>query len=47
MTDGGAPLDAVTEEALRAAGQGHVRLNLATPRPLLRTIVERMAASLA
>jgi cystathionine beta-lyase len=29
-----------------AAGAGHVRLNLATPRPVLRTIVERMAASL-
>jgi cystathionine beta-lyase len=28
------------------AGDGHVRLNLATPRPVLRTIVERMAAAL-
>ncbi|KGH44864.1 aminotransferase class I/II [Modestobacter caceresii] len=28
-----------------APGAGHVRLNLATPRPLLRTIVERMAAA--
>ncbi|MGY1815136.1 MalY/PatB family protein [Blastococcus sp. SYSU D00820] len=27
-------------------GAGHVRLNLATPRPVLTTIVERMAASL-
>jgi cystathionine beta-lyase len=27
-------------------GAGHVRLNLATPRPVLRTIVARMAASL-
>jgi cysteine-S-conjugate beta-lyase len=27
-------------------GAGHVRLNLATPRPLLRTIVEKMAAAL-
>ncbi|GAA4741298.1 aminotransferase class I/II-fold pyridoxal phosphate-dependent enzyme [Modestobacter marinus] len=29
-----------------APGAGHVRLNLATPRPVLRTIVERMAAAL-
>jgi len=29
-----------------APGAGHVRLNIATPRPVLRTIVERMAASL-
>jgi bifunctional pyridoxal-dependent enzyme with beta-cystathionase and maltose regulon repressor activities len=29
-----------------APGTGHVRLNLATPRPVLRTIVERMAAAL-
>ncbi len=29
-----------------APGAGHVRLNFATPRPLLETIVERMAASL-
>jgi cystathionine beta-lyase len=28
------------------AGAGHVRLNFATARPVLRTIVERMAASL-
>jgi cysteine-S-conjugate beta-lyase len=28
-----------------AAGAGHVRLTLATPRPVLRTIVERMAAA--
>jgi cysteine-S-conjugate beta-lyase len=28
-----------------APGAGHVRLNLATPRPVLRTIVERMAAA--
>jgi cystathionine beta-lyase len=28
------------------SGAGHVRLNLATPRPVLRTIVARMAASL-
>ena len=28
------------------AGAGHVRLTLATPRPVLRTIVERMAAAL-
>jgi cystathionine beta-lyase len=28
-----------------APGAGHVRLNLATPRPLLRTIVERMATA--
>jgi cystathionine beta-lyase len=28
-----------------APGLGHVRLNLATPRPVLRTIVERMAAA--
>ncbi|MCZ2835840.1 MalY/PatB family protein [Modestobacter sp. VKM Ac-2985] len=28
-----------------APGAGHVRLNLATPRPLLRTIVDRMAAA--
>jgi cystathionine beta-lyase len=28
------------------AGAGHVRLNIATPRPVLHTIVERMAASL-
>jgi cysteine-S-conjugate beta-lyase len=28
------------------AGAGHARLNLATPRPVLRTIVERMAAVL-
>jgi cysteine-S-conjugate beta-lyase len=27
------------------AGAGHARLNLATPRPVLRTIVERMAAA--
>jgi cystathionine beta-lyase len=27
-------------------GAGHVRLNFATPRPVLRTIVQRMAASL-
>jgi cystathionine beta-lyase len=27
-------------------GAGHVRLNFATPRPVLRTIVERMAAAL-
>ena len=27
-------------------GAGHVRLNLATPRPVLRTIVERMAAAI-
>ena len=27
-------------------GQGHVRLNFATPRPVLETIVDRMAASL-
>jgi cystathionine beta-lyase len=32
--------------ACGSAGAGHVRLNLATPRPVLRTIVERMAASL-
>jgi cystathionine beta-lyase len=29
-----------------AAGAGHVRLTFATPRPVLRTIVERMATSL-
>jgi cystathionine beta-lyase len=29
-----------------APGVGHVRLNLATPRPVLETIVERMAAAL-
>jgi cystathionine beta-lyase len=29
-----------------APGVGHVRLNLATPRPVLTTIVERMAAAL-
>jgi cystathionine beta-lyase len=29
-----------------APGAGHVRLNLATPRPVLRTIVDRMAAAL-
>ena len=29
------------------AGAGHVRLTLATPRPVLRTIVERMAAAVA
>jgi cysteine-S-conjugate beta-lyase len=29
-----------------APGTGHVRLNLATPRPVLRTIVERMAAAI-
>ncbi|WP_138760817.1 MalY/PatB family protein [Modestobacter altitudinis] len=29
-----------------APGVGHVRLNLATPRPVLRTIVARMAAAL-
>ena len=28
-----------------APGAGHVRLNLATPRPVLRTIVARMAAA--
>ncbi len=28
-----------------APGAGHVRLNLATPRPVLRTIVDRMAAA--
>jgi cysteine-S-conjugate beta-lyase len=28
------------------SGVGHVRLNFATPRPVVRTIVERMAASL-
>jgi cystathionine beta-lyase len=28
-----------------AAGAGHLRLTLATPRPVLRTIVERMAAA--
>ena len=32
--------------ACGAAGVGHVRLNVATPRPVLRTIVERMAAAL-
>jgi cystathionine beta-lyase len=31
--------------ACGAPGAGHVRLNLATPRPLLETIVERMAAA--
>ena len=30
-----------------AAGAGHVRLTLATPRPVLRTIVARMAAAVA
>jgi cysteine-S-conjugate beta-lyase len=30
-----------------APGTGHVRLNLATPRPVLRTVVRRMAAALA
>jgi cystathionine beta-lyase len=30
-----------------APGAGHVRLNLATPRPVLMTIVERMAAAAA
>ncbi len=29
-----------------APGAGHVRLNFATPRPVLTTIVERMAAAL-
>jgi len=28
-----------------APGAGHVRLNFATPRPVLATIVERMAAA--
>ena len=28
-------------------GAGHVRLNLATPRPVLRTIIERMAAAVS
>ena len=28
-----------------ATGSGHVRLNLATPRPVLETIVARMAAA--
>jgi cysteine-S-conjugate beta-lyase len=32
--------------ACGAPGRGHVRLNFATPRPVLETIVERMAASL-
>jgi cystathionine beta-lyase len=27
-------------------GAGHVRLNLATPRPVLRRVVERMAAAM-
>ncbi|RBY77703.1 aminotransferase class I/II [Geodermatophilus sp. TF02-6] len=31
--------------ACGAPGAGHVRLNFATPRPVLRTIVERMAAA--
>ena len=29
-----------------APGAGHVRLNFATPRPVLETIVERMATAL-
>ena len=47
----------ITEDDLRVALAEHkrsgervgavlVRLNLATPRPILRTVVERMAASL-
>lgn len=33
--------------ACGAAGAGHVRLNFATPRPVLREIVDRMAAAVA
>ena len=34
-------------EAFGAPGRGHVRLNLATSRPILTEIVQRMASALA